>query len=287
MPPERTAGSPIADWRAAIQSAFSCADCSGRQQIGVSEDAGGDAAGGCEPVDVAAQDLAGDHLRPAGLQRPVAVSVSRRRLVAQMQEFVGAELGGADAVTPEPVVHVDLDEVGRQDVEGGGPAGRVERRREDERFAAGLVGPEQFFGEFAPGRVQGRLRVDEPAGVQRRGRVDQIRRHRREQRCVQVDARPGGVGQALGVAVPQRRIPARRVAAPQRRDDRRQMASGAGGGEFDAVGVAGVDQLVGANGGGRVRRRVVRVRDDVAVVVVRRPDRTQQHVREAHVGQSV
>ena len=53
-----------------------------------------------------------------------------------MEELVGAELGAADAVPPEPVVHVDLDEVGRQDVEGGGPAGRVERRGEHERFAA-------------------------------------------------------------------------------------------------------------------------------------------------------
>ena len=183
----------------------------------------------------------------------------------------------ADPVAAQARVDLDLDGPRRDDVEAGGPPGRVLRGLQDERLPQ-LVRPEQLLRELPPAGVDVRVRVHQPPRVRRRARADEVRRHRREDAGVQVDGGPGGIRQLLDVR-PGRGRPLGGPPRPRRGDDPVHPAAGrrVRPGDLDAVRVAG----------GRRRRAdgpgVGSGRDGV-VRFVRRTDRPglQEVVQPAH-----
>ena len=135
-----------------------------------------------------------------------------------------------------------------------------------ERLAE-LVVPEQLPDERPPRRVLLGVRVVQPVRRQRRRRVDEIGRHRRQHRRVEIEAGPRGVGQRLEPAPPVRGRPLGRPTRPRRRRDRRRprpRRTGPLRDQQDTVGVAG-HRGGRADGARRMRRRVVGVGGDTFV----------------------
>ena len=154
-------------------------------------------------------------------------------------------------------------------MEAGRAAGRVAGGREHERLAE-LVVPEQLLGELLPRRVEVRVRVPQPVGVEGRRRADEVRAaswptssrsgrgtsrpcrsaRRRAGAPARVYHSAGQPDQGIGPAIARRRRHRRRRCARARRRAGRRARRGR------------------ADGRGRDGRGVVRVR-----VSVTRPNR--------------
>ena len=181
-----------------------------------------------------------------------------------------------DEVEPDVAHELDVDPVTVQhDPVADGPV-RVARRRPDEDLA-GVVAHDDLLHRLAPAVVDLGLRVGHP--TQRRGDLvvdGPVRRHRREDRAVQVDGAEDGrdaaddLGESDGAA-PVRRVPLDRPARP--RLHRRRVD--AGGVHDVGVAVALAHVRPGARLIGRRRVDVVVGRPAAGVVGVARPRRRE------------
>ena len=180
------------------------------------QDAGRDPAAGDELLRVARQGL---RRRPGAPRRPRAgrgrEQSSTVRLVPDVQQ-VGGDVEAPDRVAGgrRQPISTSTATAGRHGTAPGsrsrtGPwRGRTPRPAGSPRTAVWRTPPTTY-------RCQGR--VAHPRRVDRRRGADEVGRHRRQQRAVQIEARPRGVRQRASRPLPQTARPVGRPARPRRR----------------------------------------------------------------------